>query len=145
MWLYKNKEINSLEDLEKDSIGFIYKIHNILTNEYYYGKKLLQSITNKKLGKKELKNLPTKQGRKPTKKKVIKESNWLSYWGSNKDLLVKLKEDNYINWKKEIIMFVKTKKQLSLYELLYISKSFEDKKCLNGNILGKYFQTDLIN
>ena len=76
MWLYKNKVINSIEDLPINTFGFIYKIVNKETNKFYIGKKQLMSNTNVKLGKKELAALPPQRGKKPTKKLVTKESNW---------------------------------------------------------------------
>ena len=38
-WVYNGKEVKSIDDLPKDCIGFIYKITNTKTNEYYIGKK----------------------------------------------------------------------------------------------------------
>ena len=84
MWLYKNKVINKLENLPENTFGFIYKITNKTTGKFYIGKKQIMSQTNVKLGKKELEALPTQRGKKPSKKLVIKESNWVEYMGSNK-------------------------------------------------------------
>ena len=79
MWLYENKVIEKIEDFPENTFGFIYKITNTETGKFYIGKKQLISQTNVKLGKKELAALPVQRGKKPTKKLVIKESNWKEY------------------------------------------------------------------
>ena len=51
--------------------GYIYMTVHIKTGRSYIGKKAFQHITNKKLGKKELDELPVARGKKPTKKLSI--------------------------------------------------------------------------
>jgi hypothetical protein len=88
-WTYFNpttiKYFTSLDDFKEEAFGFIYKITHIPSQKFYIGKKNLFSERNVKLGIKEIKNLPIQKGRKPTTKKVVKESDWKNYWGSNKD------------------------------------------------------------
>jgi len=43
-WLYTNTEFTKLEDFPQDCFGFIYKITNTLTNQYYVGKKFLHLL-----------------------------------------------------------------------------------------------------
>ena len=47
MWLYKEKVIDSIEKMPKNTFGFIYEVCYIPTNEKYLGKKVLQF--NKKM------------------------------------------------------------------------------------------------
>jgi ribosomal protein S15P/S13E len=144
-WLYKNKEINTIEDFPKETFGFIYKVTYIPENITYIGKKSLYHNTNKKLGKKELEALPTTRGRKPTTKLVTKESDWKSYYGSAKPILELLKEKKHDKFNREILQFVNSKKLLTYYECKYL---FEygvleyPSSYFNDNILGKFFTKD---
>ena len=38
-WKYSDKEIESVKNLPKGTIGFVYIIENSKTNQYYIGKK----------------------------------------------------------------------------------------------------------
>ena len=143
-WLYQDEEINSREQFPENCHGFVYRITNLENNKIYIGRKILLNTLNKKLTKKELSE-QTGPGRKPTKKKVTKESNWISYWGSNKPLLEDIKELGVDKFKREIIKLTFSKKQLTYYELHY-QCLFEVlmKDSYNSNILGKFYPKDLI-
>lgn len=126
--------------------GFVYLITNIITGEKYIGKKSFHSRTNKKLGKKEIKNLPITRGRKASTKKVIKESDWKEYYSSS----LRLKEDvnkyGKQNFIREVIKLCKTKKELSYYETkyLFIYGVIEpNSQFINDSILGKFYRKDL--
>lgn len=149
MWIYQNKEIKSIEDIPvANAIGFVYKI--TYGGKFYIGRKSLYSTITKHIGKKELKLLAEEtkniRGRKTTKKKVTSESNWLTYTGSSKELNFDIKYGNF-ELRKEILCFCYTQKQLSLYELKYqfLYNVLEVDNSYNGNLLGKYFKTDIIN
>ena len=153
MWIYKDKKINKIEDFgDIPPYGFIYKITNIETGKFYIGKKQLISITNKKLGKKELiaikeeRKLNKIQGKQPTKKQIVQESNWLDYWGSCKPLLEEIKILGKEKYKREIIQIAQNTKQLSYYETLYqMSENvLQTDNSYNDNIAGKYFKKDFI-
>lgn len=146
-WFYDGKEINSIEDFPVGCMGFIYRITNLINGKFYIGKKFLKKTTKQKIGKKEL-NKITGKGRRPSKKTIIKESDWQLYYGSClglKEDLNKLGKDNF---KREIIKFCKNKKQLSFWEIYYlmINKVLEksEDQCYNENIMGRYFKKDLI-
>ena len=143
-WLYEDEEITSIEQFPKNCHGFVYKITNLQNGKIYIGRKILINTLNKKLTKKELLE-QTGPGRKPTKKKVIKESNWLSYWGSNKPLLEDIQELGKEKFKREIIKLTFSKKQLTYYELHY-QCIFEvlTRDSYNSNILGKFYPKDLV-
>ena len=75
MWLYKNKEVLSLEDLPQDTYGFIYIVTHLPSGKSYIGKKSLFYNVKKKLTKKQLAE-QTGRGRKPTTEVIQKESDW---------------------------------------------------------------------
>lgn len=150
-WLYNNKVINSIEDLgESTPFGFIYIITcnkkiDGESSKFYIGKKQIMSNTNKKLGKKELALLPIQRGRKVTKKKVTKESDWLDYNGSNKPLLEDIKKYGSENFSKEILLLVNTKKELTYWEVAYqIKYDVLRTNSYNDSILGRYFRKDFV-
>ena len=123
------------------------------TDTRYIGKKVLFFERNKRLGKKALEALKEERakkglrGRVPLKQKVVSESDWVSYFGSQKEILTLSKEDNAgENWEKRILQFVPNKKLLTYYETKYLFKNgiLEDKDSshINDNILGKFFRKD---
>lgn len=140
------KEFLKLEDFgESLPFGFIYSITNLENNKFYIGKKQLISVTNKKLGKKELAEQPIKPGRKVTKKKVTSESNWLSYWGSNKILLEDIKQLGYEKFEREIICICPTKKLLTYYEAKYqMQNNVLISNSYNDSIFGHFYRKDFI-
>jgi hypothetical protein len=146
MWLYKDKEINQLSDMpEPQPFGFIYEVTHIPTGRKYLGKKQLISIQNKPLGKKELAALTDKRASK--KKQVIKESDWKTYYGSNPEIKSLIKEGKQSEFKREILMFVQTKKLLTYYEnkFLFINEVIEPHtNYINDNIEGRYFKKDFL-
>jgi hypothetical protein len=144
-WLYENKEINTLEDFPEGIFGFIYKVTYIPTNIAYIGKKSLHHTLNKKLGKKELAELPITRGRTKTTKQIIKESDWKTYYGSAKPILELLKEKKHDEFNREILQFVNNKKLLTYYECKYLFKYGvleHPTLYFNDNILGKFFTKD---
>jgi hypothetical protein len=145
MGLVKRRYFESIDDFPEGTFGFIYRITNKETDKFYIGKKQLESKTNVKLGKKEKAALPTKRGRTPSKKLVIKESNWLNYWGSCKPLLEEIKLIGEDKFDREIIMFCKTKKLLNFYEVYFqIKEDVLLNDSYNTTILGKYYRQDFV-
>jgi hypothetical protein len=97
----------------------------------------------KKLTKKELAEIEG-QGRRPSYRLVVKESDWKTYWGSNKLLLEELKTDKD-NFERSIICLVKDKKQLTYFETKYLfiySVLEKPEEFYNDNILGKFYTKD---
>jgi hypothetical protein len=145
---YENGRITEYDSVEKfpeNCVGFVYKITNIQTGKFYIGKKSLYSNVRKKLTQKELAEY-TGPGRKPTKKLVTSESNWLVYWGSNKGILQEIKEEGTDSFRKEILKFCFNKKQLTYWEVHYqcINEVLLTDKSYNDNVLAKFFRKDLV-
>lgn len=126
-WLYNKEVITNLSQLPTNSVGFVYKITNPDTEQWYIGKKLLYN----------LRTLPPLKGTK-RKRKVVKESEWLTYQSSNKEV------QQWINPVKVILEVGYNKKHLTYLEVKYIfqSNSLEDPKSLNSNVLGKFFKDE---
>ena len=143
-WLYKNKEIECIEDLGENVFGFIYVTTHIPTGKKYLGKKSLYSTINKKLGKKELANQPITRGRSKTTKQITKESDWKTYYGSEEFIKDKIKNNLHSEFSREIIQLVPTKKLLTYFECKYqfIHSVLESDKWINTNVLGKFFSKD---
>jgi len=144
-WLYENKEYTKLEDFDSTAFGFIYYIENKETGKFYIGKKQLLSVNMKKLGKKEMADLPIQRGRKVTKKQVIKESNWKDYFGSNKQLLEDIKKLGEDKFERKILYICKSKKQLTYFEAHYqMQYEVLTSDSYNDSIFGKFFRQDFL-
>ena len=143
-WVYNSKPITNLNDFPKDTFGFIYIVKNNDTNKSYIGKKLLYHNKKVKLGKKEVAEL-TGVGRKPTTKIVTKESDWETYYGSNKEVMQLIKDGKQDLFTRTIIKLAPNKKLLTYYETqaLFTYKVLEHPESFyNDNILGKFFTKD---
>lgn len=146
MWLYNGKKIRTLEDFPKESFGFIYILEHTPTGRKYIGKKFLKSTRNVKLGKKELaiiraeRKAKGQRGRVPTKKQVIKESDWKTYYGSNKEFK-QLGKSEPESFTREILHLCDNKTQLTYFELKYqiLHNAIEDRNYLNDHIGNIYF------
>lgn len=144
MWIYQNKVIDSLEKFPKGTYGFIYKITCLDTGQFYIGRKNLYSERTKLLTKKELVE-HTGKGKKPTKKKIITESDWKAYFSSNNILKGMVKKLGQNAFKREIIDLCYSKKETTYKEMKHqcILNVLENDKSLNDNILGKFFKKDI--
>lgn len=100
-WLYYDESIN-LETLDQ-YIGFVYEITNLLDDKKYIGKKLLKFKKTKQL--------------KGKKKKILVESDWQTYYGSNESLKNDVAKYGPENFKREILRFCKNKAELTYFEL----------------------------
>jgi hypothetical protein len=143
MWLYKGKEITELSDIPGDPFGFIYIVTHTPTGRKYLGKKQLMSVQKKALGKKELALLT--DGRASKKKTIIKESDWKTYYGSHTEIKQLIKDKKHLEFTREILTFVPTKKLLTYYEnkYLFINEVLEPgSNYINDNIEGRYFKKD---
>jgi len=144
-WTYNGRSITEISDMPEGTIGFIYKITNGETGQYYIGKKSLYSH----------RTLPPLKGYK-RKRKVIKESKWVDYrssnpsvqlWFHSNEMALEQEPRGEINDTLElkILRFCKTKKALTYYELQeqFAHDVLGDDLSLNDNLLGKFFRKDL--
>ena len=143
-WIGNNfTKIDSIDDprIPKGAIGFIYKIETY-DGKAYIGKKNFYTKRKRKFGKKEIAALTDK--RKKHWEYVIKESDWLTYIGSNKVLQKDIAKG--VKYEKYILDFAFSKKQLSYLEEkeLYVNEVLESDKWYNDNISGRYFRKDLV-
>ena len=127
MWLYKDKAVTDITQIPEGVQGFVYMIVDKPSGLHYFGKKNLYST----------RTLPPLKNQK-RKRKVTKESNWLTYQSSNSTV------KNWNSPHKEILEYCYTQKMLTVRELQVIlcMNGLEDEKCLNDNVLGKIFRGD---
>ena len=145
-WIYNGDEIIELTQFPKNTFGFIYKITHLPSEKSYIGKKVLIHNRKVKVTKKDLLMYEGVKGRKPTHKRVSKESDWKTYYGSNKLLLELIKSEPIENFERCILKIVPNKKLLTYYEtqtqFVYQVLEHPDKY-FNDNILGKFYTKDL--
>ena len=121
-WTYKGLLITTIDDMPKGTYGFIYKVVHKTSGKKYIGKKVLYFERNKRLGKRALEALKEERakkgikGRVPLKQKVITESDWKDYYGSHAEIKKLLEKDGPMSFTKQILSYVKSKKELTYYE-----------------------------
>ena len=103
MWLYHGEPVN--EDSLSDFIGFVYIITNLYSGRQYIGKKLLKFRRTKTV--------------KGKRKKILVDSDWRTYWGSNKVLIEEVQSLGPDKYKREIVRFCKSKGELNYFEAKY--------------------------
>lgn len=153
-WTYKGQLITELSDMPENVFGFIYKITNGKTGEYYIGKKQVLSVRKRNFGKREIAALEDKRMKKY--EYVTKESDWKEYRSSNKvvkgwfdenETALNEGRNDDINDRLElrILRFCSNKKSLTYYELQeqFAHDVLADESSLNDNLLGKFFRKDL--
>lgn len=144
-WTYQQKEMLNISDFPDETYGFVYRIIHIPSKKSYIGKKILQNTSKVKLGKKELAEYAGVVGRRPSYKLAVKESNWKSYWGSNKYLKELYEAEPKDNFERQILKCASTKKLLTYYEVKFqmVYQVLEKPdEFFNDNILGKFFTKD---
>ena len=133
MWHYNGIEFT--EDLIDKSFGFVYCITNLSNGRRYIGKKLF-----------------TKSGRKQTKGKIKKirvTSDWLDYYGSNKELQEDVVKNGADKFHREILHLCATRSECSYRETQEIFKrgalltenyynSWVTCKIHKAHVLGKF-------
>ena len=126
----------------EDYCGYVYITCHIPTGRQYIGKKAFIHTTTKKLGKKELAEIPITRGKRPSKKSVVKESDWKIYYGSNAEVKSLPKDE----MTRHVLRLCKTKKELTYWETKYLFQYdvLENDLYMNDNILGKFYRKDLL-
>lgn len=144
-WTYNGETINDITQFPPNTYGFVYQVKHKPSDKTYIGKKVLFFTRKVKLGKKELEALGTVIGRKPSYKLAVKESDWKTYYGSQKEIKTLLKESKASDWERSIIKCVPSKKLLTYFEVKYqmIYQVLEKPdEFFNDNILGKFYTKD---
>ena len=103
MWYYGGKEFTS--EMIGDYIGFVYVITDLSNNKKYVGKKL---FTSKR-------RLPPLKG-KTRKRTVLKESDWMDYYGSSDEVKALVEERGPDNFRREILHLCESKGVMSYLE-----------------------------
>lgn len=152
-WINKfGYEIDSQEQLNAPdwAIGFVYSIVDKEDRRLLYiGKKNILKTVKTLIGKRETaKNYAEATDKRTVKKvkRVIKQTDWLYYNSSNKELaaLIQANPDRY---EKKILEFSYSSLHLTYLEMYYmmVLKVLEDDLSYNDNILGKIFKDKLKN
>ena len=110
-WIY-NGECLKVEP--EGYYGYSYLITDILNKKVYVGKKAFTHKKKTKLSKK-AKLLPENKGKRVIK--GTKDSGWLKYFGSSKELNEQVKLLGEKNFKREILEFATSKSDLTLKEI----------------------------
>lgn len=98
-WVYQGIEWQPPEDFDPNNVyGFVYIITNVKNQRKYVGKKFFWSQ----------KTLPITKTRKRRKKLKV-ESDWRTYWGSNRHLVAEIEEHGTKDYTREILHLCKTK------------------------------------
>ncbi len=105
-WLYQGIEWHPPEEFSHEDVyGFVYLITNLLNGKKYVGKKFFWSQ----------KTLPITKTRKRRKKLKV-ESDWRTYWGSNRHLSAEIEEYGTEHYTREILHLCKTKGECAYME-----------------------------
>ena len=144
MWKYNKEEISDISEIPYGAFGFVYEVLHKPSGKKYIGRKQLISVTTKSLGKKELAQITDKRASK--KKKIHKESDWKSYYGSHSEIKQLIKEGKQEEFERTILEFAFAPKHLTYLETKYLFSLgvLENGDVyFNDNILGKFFRKDL--
>ena len=103
MWTYNGEEFTS--DMIEDYVGFVYIVTMKNTGKKYLGKKLFMST----------RRLAPLKG-KTRKRKVVKESDWMTYYGSSEEVKLLVEELGPDNFDREIVHLCNKKGEMSYME-----------------------------
>lgn len=95
MWLYEDKEVT--DEVVDGYLAFVYLITNLQNGKKYIGKKLLKKTRSKKV-----------KG-KTRKKKVVTDSDWRDYYGSNEVLKKDVQSLGGSAFRRDIIALCKSR------------------------------------
>jgi len=104
MWFYEDKEID--EAALEGYVGFVYLITNEVNGKQYIGKKLLKKTRTKKV-----------KGKR--NKRIVTDSDWRDYYGSNAALKEDVARLGPENFKRVILKLCKSKGTCNYWEAKY--------------------------
>ena len=105
-WYFHNTPIEFTENDIGDAFGFVYIITHIKSGRKYIGKKFFTKSKTKQV--------------KGKKKKTRVSSDWLTYWGSNKELQADVLVNGESEYTREIIHVCKSRSSCSYWETFEI-------------------------
>jgi len=138
-WIYQTTVVDTLPE---DCIGFVYMITNTVNNKKYIGKKLA------KFSKTTYKTIKLKNGKKKRKKIRSKvDSDWQTYYGSNKELQEDVTKLGAEQFTREILYLCRSKAECSYIEAReqFTRKVLESKDYYNGQISVRVHGSHIIN
>lgn len=118
-WLFNG---NPVDEPPEKQVGFIYRITRLDTGRQYIGKKLLQFKRTKQV--------------KGVKKKMMVESDWKTYFGSNQTLKDEVALLGTNKFKREIIKFCYSKSECNYEETRYI---MEERAMFSDDYYNEWF------
>ena len=123
-WTFNGKPFNS-EDIQK-YVGFVYVIIQHDSGRRYIGRKYFHTL-RKTRGK---------------TKRVRKESDWKSYYGSSRELLAAVESTGKENFKRVILSLHTTKGDVNYEEVKqqFQNNVLENTIYYNDNINGKWYR-----
>ena len=139
VWTYNNQPVETLPD---DCVGFVYMITNQVNGKKYVGKKLA------KFSKTTYKTVKLKNGNKKRKKIRSKvDSDWQTYYGSNKELQEDVTKLGTKNFTREILYLCCSKAECSYIEAReqFTRKVLESNDYYNGQISVRVHGSHIIN
>ena len=138
-WLYEGRPFND-SMIPDGAVGFVYEMEVIIDGKSvrYVGKKNFYSVTKKKFGKKALESITDKRTKKYS---TVTKPSYENYYSSN----ITLKEAHKagVKIKRYMVKICFSKMELTYYETKYqfTREVLEKEEFLNGNILGKFFRS----
>jgi len=101
MWFYNNVEFTDIGEY----VGFVYLITNLTNDRKYIGKKNFYFSKTRTI--------------KGKRKRTKVESDWKTYYGSNKELQEDVEALGANNFKREILKLCKSKGEFGYFEAKY--------------------------
>jgi len=98
-WLYKGEPVSE-EEVAKHA-GFVYLITDLTNGKKYIGRKY---------------STFKRKAKKNSRRKTL-ESDWKTYWSSSKEVQKLVEEKGPENFRREIIVFGKTRGEVNFYEI----------------------------
>jgi len=99
-WYYEYNQID--ETILESYIGFVYCITNLTNGKRYIGKKLLKFKRSKRV--------------KGKTKRFLVDSDWRTYWGSNKSLIADVESLGEDKFRRDIMRLCASKGECNYFE-----------------------------
>ena len=101
-WYLHNTAQEFTEDMIGDAFGMVYIITHTPTGKKYVGKKFFTKAKTRQV--------------KGKKKRSRVASDWVTYWGSNKELQEEVKKNGEEQYTREILHLCKSRSELCYWE-----------------------------